>query len=400
MDQLKNTVIETVESLKDELLALSHYIHENPELSWEEYKAADAICALLEKHGFAAERNYCGFPTAFRAAKKGREGGPRIAFMAEYDALPEIGHGCGHNVIATISVGAFLAAAAVVENFAGEVVLIGTPGEENGGGKVLLLEKGGFDDIDFAMMIHPSTGKQQLLGRGGRACCEISAAYTGKAAHSSNPASGINALNAVISLFNHIDMMRPLFDPEDNINGIITHGGVASNVIPEYARATFTARSDTMFHLKKLVERVATAAKTAETLTGAKLDFHVGPMYSERYMNRPMEEALQKNAVALGEEMIFAKPMPGLGSSDAGNVSIAIPTMHEYLSIQFEPVNCHHSDFAAAAISARADEACLIGAKGLAMTTVDILVDPEFQDVIRRSHRAQIPSCYEELIHG
>lgn len=399
MDKIKNTVIETAESLREEILGLSHYIHENPELSWQEYKASAAICALLEKHGFAVQREYCGFPTSFRASKKGREDGPKIAFMAEYDALPGIGHGCGHNVIAAISVGAFLASAAVVEQFAGEVVLIGTPAEENGGGKVRLLEKGGFDDIDFAMMIHPCTGDVQLLGRGGRACCEISAAYTGKAAHSSNPSNGINALNSVISLFNHIDMTRPLFHPEDNINGIITHGGSASNVIPDYAKAVFTARSDTMIHLQKLVERVGTAARTAGDLTGAALDFQVGPIYSERYMNRPMEAALQKNAAFLGEKMVFAVPMPGLGSSDAGNVSIAIPTMHEYLSISFEPAVCHHADFAAAAISARADEACMIGAKGLAMTAVDVLADPAFQHQIRQSHIEQVPECYRELMH-
>lgn len=399
MDQIKNAIISAAESMKDDILGLSHYIHLNPELSFKEYKAADAICALLEKHGFTPERNYCGFPTSFRASKKGREGGPKIAFMAEYDALPEIGHGCGHNVIAAISVGAFLASAAVIENFAGEVVLIGTPAEENGGGKVLMLERGGFDDIDFAMMIHPCTGDIQLLGRGGRACCEISAAYHGRAAHSSNPANGINALNSLISLFNHIDMTRPLFHPEDNINGIITHGGAASNVIPDYAEAAFTARSDTMFHLQQLIERVRTSAETAGALTGAKLDFKVGPIYAERYMNRPMEEALQKNAASLGEKMVFAVPMPGLGSSDAGNVSIAIPTMHEYLSISLEPAACHHADFAAAAISDRADAACMVGAKGLAMTAADVLADPAFQQKIRRSHREQVPECYKELMH-
>lgn len=398
MDQIKKAVIDAAESMKEELLGLSHYIHDNPELSYKEFKAADAICALLEKRGFTPERNYCGLPTSFRASKKGREGGPKIAFMAEYDALPDIGHGCGHNVIATISVGAFLAAAAVVEEFAGEVVLIGTPAEENGGGKVVMLEKGGFDDIDFAMMIHPCTGDVQLLGRGGRACCEISAAYHGKAAHSSNPSSGINALNSLISLFNHIDMMRPLFHPEDNINGFISHGGSASNIIPDYARAAFTARSDTLLHLQKLVERVTVAAETAGAVTGARLELDIGPMYAERYMNRAMEAALKENVAFLGEEMVFAVPMPGLGSSDAGNVSIAIPTMHEYLSISFEPANCHHADFAAAAISPRADEACLLGAKGLAMTAVDVLRDPAFQDEIRLSHKKQVPECYRELM--
>ena len=223
---MKEQIQAYVDSIRGEILDLSRNIHANPELGFEEYRAVGFLSALLSSHGYAVQTSYCGIPTAFRA-DAGDAQGPTVAFLAEYDALNGIGHGCGHNIIAACAAGAFLGLASVVRACGGRVSLIGTPAEEGGAGKVKLLEKGGFDDVQFALMMHPSGGGSNLVGRGGRAACSMTVSFYGKGAHSSVPKNGINALSAVISVFNQIDLTRPCFDPQDNINGIIRAGGTA-----------------------------------------------------------------------------------------------------------------------------------------------------------------------------
>lgn len=396
MTNEKKQMIQLIDTVKDRLRTLSQNIHNNPELGFQEYKALAFISETLESQGYEVQSGYGGLATAFRAEKRGKGDGPTVAFLAEYDALNGIGHGCGHNLIATCSVGAFLGLASVIENLSGRVVVIGTPAEEGGAGKVKLLRAGAFDDVDFALMMHPSSGGSNLVGRGGRAACTVTVKFYGKSAHSSVPKNGINALSAVISVFNQIDMLRPTFEPQDNINGIINNGGTAANIIPAYASCSFCVRADTMNRIEELIEVIKKCVVNAENLTGAKGEVSWEDIAAERYPNKPMCQAFKDNMHELGIEMSWPDPKKQYGSSDIGNVSIKIPAIHDYLSIvDDKTVQAHSAEYAAAAGTEEAFEICIKGAKGLAMTGYDILASKEFQKEINEYHQRQIPEFYK-----
>lgn len=396
MEEAKKRIAAAIDEAREDLLALSKNIHDNPELGFEEFKALEFISETLEKHGYQVQKGYGGLPTSFRAEKAGKEGGPTVAFLAEYDALNGVGHGCGHNLIATCSVGAFLGLASIMEDLPGRVCIIGTPAEEGGAGKVKLLRNGAFDDVDFAMMMHPSSGGSNLVGRGGRAACTVKVHFKGRGAHSSAPKNGINALSAVISVFNQIDLLRPTFDPQDNINGIITNGGAAANIIPAEAACAFCLRADTMKRIEELIEIVKKCAANAENLTGAKAEVSWDDISAERYPNKPMCQAFKDNMASQGIEMTWPDPNKQYGSSDIGNVSIKIPAIHDYLSITDDKeIQAHTTEYAAAAGTTEAQEVCLKGAKGLAMTGYDILSSEAFQKEIREYHDKQIPDFYK-----
>lgn len=403
MDSEKQQIIDYVDSLETELIQLSHNIHANPELGFQEFKAVGFIAEVLEHHGFEVERNYCGVETSFRAVKKGKGPGPKVSFLAEYDALRGVGHGCGHNIIATCATGAFLGLASLMDQYDGEISLIGTPAEEGGAGKAVLLERGAFDESEYALMMHPTEGgpEANYIGRGGRASTSLTISFKGKAAHSSVPANGINALNAVISVFNQIDMLRPTFEMQDNINGIILEGGVAANIIPEFAKCEFSMRAETMKRLEELVKLVKGCVERAAQLTGAVPEMESEPIYAERYPNMPMCEAFKANMETLGESMCYPDPKKLYGSSDIGNVSIKIPSIHDYLSITDDlTVQAHSTDFTRVAAEPQADKICLQGAKGLAMTGLDILRSQEFRDEINQFHEKQIPEFYKKQLFG
>lgn len=397
MNRQKKLIIDKIDDISGGLIELSHNIHKNPEISYNEYKAVGFISNFLKKQGFEVEEKYCGIDTSFKAIKKGKAEGPKIAFLAEYDALRGIGHGCGHNIIATCAVGAFIGLSEVVKDYAGEISIIGTPAEEGGAGKVHLLERGGFDNVEFALMMHPSGQGSNLVGRGGRAASTVTVSFKGRAAHSSVPANGINALSAAISVFNQIDLLRPTFQVQDNINGIILEGGVAANIIPEYSKCEFSIRAETMIRIKELISIVKDCIIRAESLTGAKAEIETEPIYAERYPNMPMCEAFKSNMKELGIEMTYPDPTALYGSSDIGNVSIKIPAIHDYLSITDDKtIQSHSAEYAAAAAMPQADEVCIKGAKGLAMTGFDILESEEFRHDIKEFHFRQVPEAYRE----
>ena len=394
MELKKQMVEEYIDTLREELLDLSHFIHDNPEVGLQEHQAVQKITELLGRHGLQVKTGICGLETAFMASKEGNSPGPHVAFLAEYDALAGIGHGCGHNIIATCAVGAFLGMCKFMDNFPGRVSLIGTPAEENFGSKCIMVDQGLFDDVDFAMMIHPSA-KESLINRSGRAAATIHVNFTGRAAHSALPQTGINALSAVIALFNGIDQLRPVFLPTDNVNGIITEGGYAPNIIPGAASCAFCVRSKTILELNRLVGHIQQAAQAAALLVGAKADVQVGHIMSERYPNLPMSEAFKENMEQLGESMIYADPDKLYGSSDIGNVSIKVPVIHDYLCISTRPdINEHSTAFAEDAASPRGDEVCIKGAKGLAMTAVDLFSDAALREKARAYYKAHVPSEY------
>ncbi len=395
----KESIGAVIDGAREELISLSHKIHDNPELGFQEYKAVEFIAEVLTCHGFEVETGYCGVPTSFLAVKKGKEPGPVVAFLAEYDALRGVGHGCGHNVIATCATGAFLGLASQMENLSGEIRLIGTPAEEGGAGKVVLLEKGAFDGVDFALMMHPTGGGEayNYINRGGRASGSLTVTFHGKAAHSSVPARGINALNAAISVFNQIDMLRPNFETQDNINGVILEGGVAGNIIPERAKCEFCLRAATMKRIEEMLEMIKGCVRRAEELTGARAELESEPIYAERYPCLPMCEAFKENMASLGISMCYPDPAELFGSSDIGNVSIRIPAIHDYLSITDDPaIEAHSAQYAEEAAKPLADEICLKGAKGLAMTGFDILTDETLRRESIAYHGKTVPSFYNK----
>ena len=395
MNQLKEKVQQVIDTKKEELIQLSHEIHAHPEIAYEERISSQPICALLEKNGYHVSKGYGGLETAFYAQAVGKQSRPNIAILAEYDALKGIGHGCGHNIIATCAAGAFLGVASVIEELYGSVCILGTPAEEGGGGKITMLENGAFDDVDFAMMIHPTSGNNLIL-RGGRAAVSMKVAFQGKGAHSSDPSRGINALNALIEVFNGINVMRPLMPVGANVNGIITEGGVAANIIPDHTQGVFSIRGDTLRDLEKIIGILKDCVASAERLTGAKAEIKLGRCYAERYPNKPMGEAFKANIESLGEKVYYPDPKKQYGSSDIGNVSIRMPAIHEYLSIAPEGVNAHTKEFAECALSQRADEVCLLGAKGLAMTAIDLLTNADLRKQALDSHSLQVPEIYKK----
>jgi len=381
---MKDRIKQRVEEIRQDLLQLSHDIHGCPETAFEERRAALWQKELLERHGFTVEMPFCAMETAFRAVKKGRDGGPAVAFLSEYDALKGLGHACGHNIIAASSVGAGIALGSVLGDMAGEVQVIGTPGEEEGGGKIFMVERGCFAGVDFALMVHPNT--KNLIGRGGLAAQSVRIEFLGRAAHSAVPDKGVNALTSLIAFFNGIDTLRQTWPNSAKINGIITRGGTASNVIPDLAEACFTVRASTKKELLAMYRDLNRVAEAAAMVTGASFLLEGEPVYAERYPNSAMGEAFKRNMESLGETMEYPDPRERFGSSDVGNVSLELPTIHEYLAITDASVAGHTAEFREAAVSPRGDEVVLLAAGGLALTGWDLLSDGNLREAAREEY--------------
>jgi amidohydrolase len=378
LDDAKSRVAEAVDRLADELERLSHLIHANPELGFKEEKAAAWLTELLEKAGAQVERGVGGLPTAFRATIPGAGPGPTIAILAEYDALPNIGHACGHNVIATAGTGAGAALAAALRQlpFAGQVQVIGTPAEEGGAGKVKLMEAGVFKDVDAAMMIHGRCGTQ--VWRPSLGIVKVTCEFFGKAAHASSwPWRGINALNAMIQLFVSIDTMRQQLRPEARVHGIITKGGDQANIIPEYTAAEFYLRAPTRDSCQELLRRFAACAEGAARATGCTAKVTPDPtIHDPLKPNFTMAALFEKNLRRIDWPIDPDDGEAGYGSTDCGNVSQALPTIHPYIRISPDGVPGHSREFAEWAKSPLARKGMLAAAKALAMTALDLLADP------------------------
>lgn len=387
---IKSRILSEIESIKTDLVELSHKIHSHPEVAFEEHQAAKWQIELLKRHGFQVENPVCGMDTAYRAVFTGRGKGPRVAIIAEYDALQGAGHACGHNVIAANAVGAAIGLSKFMDQVDGEIVVFGAPAEESGGGKIIMVDQGLFKDVDFAMMVHPST--KNIIGRGGLACVTFAIEFLGKAAHSARPEKGINALTSLISFFNNIDILRQTWQQKQDpkINGIITAGGLADNIVPEYAAASFTVRAKTRSYLQKMIEDLKRIAELSAAVTGAKVNVKLELIFAERYPNMTMGESFKANMALLGETMNYPEPDESVGSSDIGNVSIETPSIHEYLWIAPEDVVGHSSAFKEAAISKRADEVVIKAAQGLALTAWDILTNTALREKIYDEFKAQV----------
>ncbi len=381
----KEEVIDYVDGIRSLLVEIADWMHKNPELAFKEIEASRRLAEELEKSGFDVTRGAAGMETAIVAHHPSTSKGPTIAILAEYDALPEIGHACGHNLIAASALGAALAVASVKERIPGRLVFLGTPAEEDIGGKIAMVEAGIFDNIDAAMMFHPSAG-YTLVGRKGLALTEVKIEFHGKAAHASaSPEKGINALDAVIQTFNGINAMRQHIQSSARIHGIIDHGGVKPNIVPEFAAASFYVRAEDDHYCSKLVDKVRKCAEGAALATGATLSFKIiEPSYKSRLMNKYMGEAFVKNLEAIGEPLIPIPEGSGAGSSDIGNVSQVVPAIHPYISICDNDIAGHSQEFEKAASSERGHQAMISAAKALALTAIDLLTDSNLMDRVRK----------------
>jgi amidohydrolase len=383
MSTVKDTIVHAVDHLADELDALSRKIHDHPELAYQEEQACAWLTEFLAAKGFKVEKGVAGVDTAFRATLE-TGAGPTVAILCEYDALPGIGHACGHNVIATSGAGAGAALAAVKAQLPrGRIQVIGTPAEEGGGGKVKLIKGGVFTDVDCAMMIHGfdrTILHQDLLGivRG-------HFEFTGKAAHASvDPWAGVNALDACIQTFNAVSMLRQQMRPECRIHGIITHGGSAANIIPEYAAATFYVRAPRLETMWELYARVVACAEGAAKATGAGLSVsQPEEVYEPLKRNQTLLDLFAANMRSAG--LTEGEILPDrLGSSDIGNVSQVIPAIQPMVAIAPLGTAIHSRAFAEAAVAPLARAGLVAAAKAMALTTFDLLTDPARVDAAKK----------------
>ena len=385
LEELKEKVRESVERQRQRLYEISKFIYENPELGSEELKAAELLTGELEENGFRVERGILSMPTAFCATFEGRGEGPRVAVLAEYDALPGVGHGCGHNLIAASAIGAGIAASKAMAQLNGEVLVVGTPAEEghgpSGGAKVIMAEKGFWDDIDGAIMLHPSSA--WVVGSRALGISMVKMEFEGRTSHAAaSPQEGVNALNAATLAFMATHMLRQEARRDANlvIHGIISEGGLASNIIPDRAVCDFGVRSSDDDYLDLMVDKVARCAEGAALAMGAKVNVTKRKLYSGKKVNEPMVEVLWNNYASLGVELKpWRESVNGMprASTDLGDVSRKIPVASSSIAVTEPGTPGHSVQMADATMTEKGQEAMIIGAKALAMTLVELLAMPE-----------------------
>jgi len=373
--RLKEDMRAAVDAIRPELLDLSLTIHDNPELGHQEFRASALLRAFLKSRGFEVESGVAGFPTAFRASYG--SSGPAIAFVAEYDALPKIGHACGHNIIGVASAGAAAASRLVVDHFGGRIAVIGTPAEELIGGKVPMIERGAFEGVDAAMMVHPGVRDTALSTA--LACVALEVEFFGKAAHAAaRPEDGINALDAMLISYDAMNALRQHIRSRARFHGIITDGGEAANVVPAHTAGSFIVRADNMEYLEALKERVLNCFRAGALATGARMEHRWAEVcYKPLRSSQTLAELYTRNMEALGRKVHPPNPERGLGSTDMGNVSQIMPAIHPSVAIAPDNVLGHSPEFAEAAVSEGGHRGLLDGAKALAMTAADLLCVPE-----------------------
>ncbi|MBK7579412.1 MAG: M20 family metallopeptidase [Myxococcales bacterium] len=374
----------SIDELRAPLVELSQKLHDNPELRWEEFRATAWITETLENHGgVRVERELCGYPTAFRA-RVGAGERPLIAILAEYDALPEIGHACGHNLIAGGAVGAFLALARLGTELPGAVEIIGTPGEEGGAGKIRLIEKGVFDGVDVAMMFHPFD--RDLLAHPALASKWVELRFKGTPSHASAaPWEGKSALTACLETFRLIDSQRVHFRDGVRVHGFVTNGGQAVNIIPEHAAAEFSVRAPSNEELERVQGIVERCARGAALACGVEVELSVRTGYREMRNNLTLARRFGAALSSLGRPGRESDDRVGAGSTDMGDVSQVVPAIHPYLAICDEGESlCHEHRFLECAASERGFETMLVGAKAMARTALDLLDDPELVAAVKR----------------
>lgn len=379
---MKEKIRSYLNELAGELLEISAYMYKNPELGDREFESSKRLAHLLKEHGFSIEWGIAGRQTAFRAEFSSSKPGPAVCFLAEYDALPGIGHGCGHNLIGTMSTGAGIVLSKVLAETGGRVVVLGTPAEETNGAKVPMSEQGVFDDIDVAMMVHPS-GESHMSGDS-LAMDALQFTYYGKAAHAAAaPEKGINALDSVLLLFNGINALREHLPQDVRIHGIIKEGGKVANIVPDLASAQFYLRAATRAQLDGVVKKVKDIAEAAALMTGAKVEISNYELsYDNMVTNETLSEVFAKNLSDVSQKPIHP-PKLSYGSMDMGNVSQVVPAIHPYIGLNDPGLVAHTKEFAEKTVSKAGRQTLVEGVLALAFTGYDCLSDPELLKAIK-----------------
>ncbi len=375
VSSLKARVRARLDELDAELKELNLRIHDNPEFGFEERKASSWLVEFLARRGFHTELGIAGLPTAFRASHGGGRGGPRVAVMVEYDALPATGHGCGHSMIGPVGAGAAAALKDVWEDHPGEVLVLGTPAEEEGGGKVFMAREGAFDGLDAVMIAHPTN--MTMIGGPSLAMLGLEVEFIGKVAHAcSNPHQGVNALSALLHMFGLIDAQRQQFDKDIRVNGVITNGGEAPNIIPGYASARFQLMAPSDGVLDALSARVMACARAAASAFGAEVRLRETIRYKAKWPNAALGRLLAR---CLHEEGLSLDDDPGelgWGYTDTGDVSHVAPTVSVYFKIAGPQVFNHTRAFAEAVTTEFGQAARARVTKAVACALIDLLADP------------------------
>ncbi|HAQ22668.1 MAG TPA: amidohydrolase [Acidimicrobiaceae bacterium] len=373
VEDARRHVCERVDELASILVEASHSIHSNPELNFEEHHAHELLTGILESQGLRVERGACGLSTAFRS-DVGEEG-PIIAVLCEYDALPVIGHACGHNIIATAGIGAGLAAAAVARDLGGRIRILGTPAEEGGGGKVIMAERGAFEDVAAAMMVHPADADLENITSLAIQQCEVT--YEGHAAHAAAaPEQGRNALDAMVLGYMNVAALRQHISPAERIHGIFLESGDKANIVPRRAKANWYVRSPSSAGLIDLKARLSACLEAGATAAGCSMEMTWIPNgYAEVVDNRVLLDRYAANSEELGRPIFATTEKQVVGSTDMGNISYLVPGIHPMIKTAPTGTAIHTEDFARFAVSEEADRAVLDGAKAMALTVVDCWTD-------------------------
>ena len=391
--ELQNRLSSYIDQHLDEYKAIALEIHQRPETSNHEYFACGRLSQKLKDEGFAVKVDVAGHPTGFDGRYKGSEG-PTLALLAEYDALEGLGHGCGHNLFGATSLLAGIALKQIIDETGGEIRVYGTPGEEggeNGSAKGSFVREGFFRDVDAALCVHPSD--QHGVTTAALANDPVDIEFFGKSSHAASaPEKGINALEALILVFNGINALRQHLSSDVRINGIITHGGSAANIIPDYTKARFYLRAATRQTLDKIYIKVENIVKGAALQTGTTYKYGLFQNSVDNVIPTPLfDEVYRKHLEAQKEEVTVRN---GSGSTDVGNVSQVIPVIHPHIKISDQPMAAHSIEFKAAACSPQGLASIGLGAKLLAYTALDLLLDRDLLESIKMQHKAEVAKQY------
>ena len=386
MEQLKEKLSTIFDKYLEEFKTANEYIYNNPELGNKEFKACETLTNMLKKHGFETTTNYVNIPTAFIGKYTNGNGGPKVAILAEYDALPGIGHGCGHNIFGVTSIATGILLKEIMGDVVGEVLVIGTPAEETCGAKVDMAKAGVFDDIDIAMAVHP-TGEAHTRSGKSQAMEAIQFTFKGKTAHAAGaPHEGINALDGVLMLFNSVNALRQQTIETARIHGIISNGGKAANIIPDLAVANFYVRAQTLSYLKELVEKVKNCARGAALSTGTILEMeNYETSFANLVTNKKLSETYEKNLKIQGVTKVVDKE--GFGSTDMGDVSHCCPTIHPSFPLTTNHLTGHSVEFACATVQPEAYKGMKEAAIAMALTAMDIFTNPALLQEIKEEFK-------------
>lgn len=392
LEEIKKSILDYVEENKARYIKTSHDIHDHPEIGNEEFFASKLLTDILQAEGFEVEKGVAGHETAFLAKKKGKKDGRTIGFLAEYDALPEIGHACGHNIIGTTSVAAAVALSKVIDEIGGELVVLGTPAEEggpNGSAKGSFVKAGLVEDLDAAIMLHP--GAETKLTGPTLAVDPLDFEFFGKPAHASaHPDKGINALDGVIQLFNGINALREHVPSDVRIHGVITDGGDAPNIVPEYAKARFFIRAATREVLNDVTKKIKGIAEGAGLATGAAVKVSAFQNEVDNFiLNRRFDQVFKEVLEELGKT-VSTEERAARGSTDAGNISQVVPTIHPHIKIGPSDLVGHTVAFREAARSEKGDQALILGAKAAALTVLELLTNESVFAEIQKEFNERI----------